>query len=123
MDIKVFRKQVFEWLILNIAGKRVYNDSIGDYIIINKRGIKHSVSFANKNYVQKLQSMYYVADLVQYSTLLTTYPDNRNRDNILEIIVLGSSIEVDDVTFEVQIIVRHTNEGKFYYDHTLISDN
>lgn len=122
MDVNVFRKEIFAWLRLNVVGKTVFNSSLGEYISINKSGVKHAVSFSNKNYVQKLKSMYHLADLVETATFSHTEEDSRNRKTIKEIIILRNSVTVEEQIFEVQIVVRHTNEGRFYYDHALISD-
>ena len=28
---------------------------------------------------------------------------------------------IEDLNYDVKVVVRHTNEGRFYYDHALIS--
>lgn len=122
MNINAFRKQIYEWLQLNVIGKKIYNYSIKAYIIINKRGIKHAVSFSNKNYVQKLKSMYHLIELLKNAVFSHTQPDNRNRKTIKEIIILSNTTTIEDTVYNVEVIVRHTNEGKFYYDHVLINN-
>ena len=120
MDIKLIRKELKEWLLKNIAGKKVYNASIDKYIVINRSGLKHALSFSHKNYVQKLKSLYSIEDIVKNARYVRTEVDNRNRKQIKEIIILEYQIIIEELNYYVKVVVRHTNEGRFYYDHALI---
>ena len=120
MDVRLARKEIKEWLLENIAGKKVYNASIKNYIILNRSGLKHALSFSNKNYVQKLKSLYSIEEIVKNAKYLRTETDNRNRKQIKEIIILEYQIIIEELNYDVKVVVRHTNEGRFYYDHALI---
>lgn len=120
MDVKLARKNIKEWLIENIAGKNVYNASINNYIILNRSGLKHALSFSNRNYVQKLKSLYSIEEIVKNARYVRTEVDNRNRKQIKEIIILEYQILIEELNYYVKVVVRYTNEGRFYYDHVLI---
>ena len=120
VDVNVLRKSIYEWLKLNAIGKVIYNDSLGAYIKINKSGIKHSISFSNKYYVQKLKSMYQIEDLVKRAIYSRSIPGKRNRKTNKEIIILANNVYIESIYFNVEIVIRHTNEGRFYYNHMLI---
>ena len=72
--------------------------------------------------MQKLKSMYHLSDIVETAMFSHTEEDSRNRKTIKEIIILKNTVTVEEQVFEVQVVVRHTNEGRFYYDHALIRD-
>ena len=78
------------------------------------------MSFSNENYVQKLKSLYSIEEIVKSALFVKTEPDKRVRKHIKEIIILENKLTIEELDYEVKIIVRHTNEGKFYYDHALI---
>ena len=92
MDVKLTRKNIKDWLLKNIAGKKVYNASINNYIILNRNGLKHALSFSNKNYVQKLKSLYSIEEIVKNARYVRTETDNKNRKQIKEIIILEYQI-------------------------------
>jgi len=93
---------------------------LSNFIILNKRGLKHALSFSNLNYVQKLKSLYSIEDIIEKAVFYKVETDKRERENIKEIILMKNRIKIEDVIYDIQIIVRHTNEGRFYYDHALI---
>lgn len=120
MSINEFRKQIRDWAEINLINKTVYNKSLGKYIIFNRRGIKHAISYSKDNYVQKLKSFYSLEEIVKKAIYDKIEDDNKNRDNIVAIIKLKSELEVENEMYKIDVIIRHTNEGRFYYDHILI---
>jgi hypothetical protein len=120
MDINSLRKEIKFWLAQNVVGMKIYNKSIECYIILNRRGLMHGLSYSNENYVQKLMSLYSIEEIVKNAKLLRTEKDKKEREGIKEIIILETSISVESIEYDVKVVVRHTNEGRFYYDHSLI---
>lgn len=64
--------------------------------------------------------MYSLETLIKKSKLYKIEQDKRGRQNIYEIIKLRTEVVIEKENYKVEIIVRHTNEGRFYYDHILI---
>ncbi len=120
MNINQLRKDIKAWLFENISGKKIYNESIKSFIIVNRNGLKHGLSFSSNNFVQKLKSFHLLEEVIKNTVYIKSKSDKKNKKQIKEIIIFNSTVEVEETTYSVRLIVRYTNEAKFYYDHALI---
>ena len=77
-------------------------------------------SFCNKNYIPKLLSVYSLGNIVKTAEYLRTEKDKKNRKHIKAILILKNITEVNDIKYNIEVIIRETNEGRLFYDHTLL---
>jgi len=82
MKINELRKQVCSWALKELSNRNVYISNWDKTIILNPGGIKHTTSFSNKNYIEKLNCMYYLVEILENATFSHTENDKRNRNEI-----------------------------------------
>jgi hypothetical protein len=119
--INDLRNEIKDWLFLNIAGIEIFNESIGENIKITRSGLKHAISYSKHFYIDKLMILYQLQEIVSKSVFRESVPDYKNRNSIKEIIYLETTIKVENREYKIEVVVRHTYMGKYYYDHVLVS--
>ena len=112
MDINRFRKEIRDWFDKELGEIKVYNASMGDYILIRRSGIKHAVGFSNAHYVEKLKSVKDIVELITKAVFVRTEPDKRERKAIKAIHKLQTHHEIEGIVYKIEISIE---SGIFRY--------
>ena len=119
MALKDELEKARRWAYNNLAGKKVYQKDIDDFIHFNKAGISHAI-YA-RTYKEKIQLIYNAEKLIASSTLYSSELDKKGRPDIKAVHKFVTNWEFKGKDYFVYIVVRETTK-KFYYDHGIIKE-
>jgi hypothetical protein len=115
---------VKKWVKSNLVGLEVnikskIPENVPQNIELTWQGLKNDLSEFHPPYEMKLLSFSKLNDIISNATYLYQERDKRGRKDIKAIYRFFSRISVDDIGFDVIIIIMKTSKT-FLYDHILL---
>lgn len=113
------KKAAQSFYLSEIEGKSCLNKSTGVTISFPKSGIKHVLNFGNAGYVkfkfiEVLKKAIEVAEFKNFKL-----PDDDDGNNIIGYMNFNVKVKVEDKIENFRAVIRVTNDGKFYYNHSV----
>lgn len=116
-------KQLYEnvkpWVIDNIVGIVISIPEIKKNVELTWQGLKNDLNKVHQPYDKKLISFGCIVDLILNSTYIRTEKDKSGRPDIKNVYKFFSSLAIDNVYFDVIIVIKETSKT-FLYDHILL---
>ena len=113
------KKKVKAFYTENLKGKTVKNKHKGITVLFNAPGLKHLLFARNVGYV-KLKAVFILRDLVKNAIFCNfKNPDINDNPGITGYLNFKSKAKIEGNIYAFRIVVRLTNQGKFYYDHSV----
>jgi hypothetical protein len=107
------RKKARQYAYEKVAGNYTV-ESTGEQVTVSKQGIKHGTSTQN---IDKIKSIVAVGQLIENSRKTGVETDKRSRSDIKAVHKYAAAIKAGEQVKPIEIVVRETKNGRFYYDH------
>jgi hypothetical protein len=113
-DLKKVAQKFFQE---KLKGKTVKNIDTGVHIQLAQSGVKHALNYGQRDYI-KFKVIGILDELLKYAEFKNfKKPDLNDGQNILGYMNFEAIGNVESKNYKFRIVVRITNEGKFYYHH------
>lgn len=120
-DSNIARKAARAWWRKNHAETiEVAVPGFPEKVKISLRNIKHGTSQGNQ--FAEAATVPYLEKILPTAEKSFSEPDRRGRAEIKQVHHLMADVMYDGSPARLGIVVRETNEGHFYYDHTYLKD-
>ncbi len=106
-----------EWASENLRDRAVVNRATGQPILLRMRQIKHAISRSRPLQRERLLSLLVLPELLETATHLGSEPDRDGRPEILAVHHFLAPMRLEQVDYNVWLLVRQTREGQYFYDH------
>lgn len=115
--LKEAKKYYLDWAFENLRGKKYFHKELGKWVIFNRKGIEHTLSY--KISVEKIQLITQAEEMLKKSTLISFEPDKKKREEIKGIYRMASVCVVEDIEKDIVLTLREGQNGVIYYDHKI----
>lgn len=115
-EIKQYVKEYYD---SHHKGKSVINQDKQITVYLGRDGLKHVLFARNVGYI-KLKALVVISDMIREAVYCNFKgPDNNDSTKIIGYLNFKSQVIIEGSGYWFRIVVRLTNEGKFYYDHAV----
>ncbi len=120
------RDDIFAWAEIELKDTIVFNTDANMEILINKRGLKHTLkgkSYKKVDMLEKneatIMSVKYLNHFLESSKYVRFEEDSRQRNNLIGFHIFANIFNYKENKYNVKIIVRETKEKVYFYDQAL----
>ena len=119
MQLRQLKNYVREYFNNEIRNTAVTNEHKNITVKFSRKGFDHILHARNAGYV-KLKAIVVMKEMIMYAE----YSNFQKKDtddpfNVLGYFNYKCKVNIEDTIHLFRIVVRLTNEGKFYYDHAV----